>query len=122
MGKDLQRVGNERLVAQAKGEASDVRMIARGEELVVAWAEARQNPELYGVFAARVLAADLAVRGDPARIVLAPPHAKGIELASFGEGLALGWVEDPAPGRHHESGDRSRRSTPHCAPPARRSA
>ena len=98
VGKDLQRVGNERLLAQTKGEASDVRMIARGEELVVAWAEARQNPELYGVFAARVLAPDLTVRGDPARIVLAPPRAKGIELASFGQGLALGWVEDPAPG------------------------
>jgi hypothetical protein len=98
IAKDLQRVGNERLVAEAKGEASDVRMIARGQELVIAWAEARQNPQLHGVFAARLLAADLAVRGDPARIVLAPQHTKGIELAAFGEGVTLGWVEDPAPG------------------------
>jgi hypothetical protein len=96
VGKDLQRVGNERLVAEAKGEASDVRMIARGEELVVAWAEARQGPELYGVFAARMLASTLAVRGDPVRIVLAPQHVKGIELAPFGEGVALGFIEDSA--------------------------
>ena len=97
VGKDLQRVGNERLVAEAKGEASDVRMIARGEDLVVAWAEARQGPELYGVFAARMLAATLAVRGDAVRIVLAPQHVKGIELAAFGEGVALGFIEDAAP-------------------------
>jgi hypothetical protein len=98
VGKDLQRAGNERLVALAKGEASDVRMIARGEELVVAWGEARQNPELYGVFAARVVAADLSVRGDPARLFLAPQHVKGIELSSFGDGMALGFVEDATRG------------------------
>ncbi|HMI88673.1 MAG TPA: hypothetical protein VK550_31555 [Polyangiaceae bacterium] len=97
VGKDLQRVGSERLVAEGKGEASDVRMIARGEDVVVAWAEARRNPELYGVFAARVLVADLTVRGDPTRIVLAPQHAKGVELAALGEGVALGWIEDAAP-------------------------
>jgi hypothetical protein len=98
VGKDLQRIGNDRLVSEAKGETSDVRMIARGDEIAIAWAEARQNPELYGVFAARVRAADLAVRGDPARLVLAPQHVKGIELAAFAEGLALGWVEDSTPG------------------------
>jgi len=98
VGKDLQRIGNERLVADTKGEASDVRMIARGEDLVVAWAEARQNPELYGVFAARLLAVDLALRGDPARVVLASQHTKGVELAALGEGVALGWIEDSAPG------------------------
>ena len=94
VGKDLQRVGGERLVALVKGEASDVRMIARGDELVVAWVEARQNAELYGVFAARLLAADLTVRGDPARVILAPQHARGLELAALGEGVALGWIED----------------------------
>src|SRR6185503_3023430 len=97
VGKDLQRIGNERLVAETKGEASDVRMIARGEELVIAWAEA-QNPELYGVFAARLIAADLALRGDPARVALASQHTKGVELAALGEGVALGWIEDSAPG------------------------
>jgi len=94
VGKDLQRVGGERLVALVKGEASDVRMIARGDELVVAWVETRQNAELYGVFAARLLAADLTVRGDPARVILAPQHARGLELAALGEGVALGWIED----------------------------
>jgi hypothetical protein len=97
VGKDLQRAGNERLVVQAKGETSDVRMIARGEEVIVAWAEARQNPDLYGVFAARLTAADLTMRGDPARVVLSPKHAKGVELAGLGEGVALGWIEDSPP-------------------------
>ena len=98
VGKDLQRIGAERLVSRAKGEASDVRMLTRGDELVVAWAEARQNPELYGIFVARLLASDLSVRGDPTRVVLAPRHAKGIELAFLDDGVALGWVEDSATG------------------------
>jgi hypothetical protein len=94
IGKDLQRVGAERLVARAKGEASDVRMLVRGDELVVAWAEARQNPQLFGIFAARLLAGDLSLRGDATRVVLGPQHAKGVELSPLGDGVALGWVED----------------------------
>ena len=98
VGKDLQRIGAERLVSRAKGEASDVRMLTRGDELVVAWAEARRNPELYGIFAARLLTSDLSVRGDPTRVVLAPRHAKGIELGALDDGVALGWVEDSVTG------------------------
>jgi hypothetical protein len=97
VGKDLQRVGAERLVARAKGEASEVRMIARGDEVVIAWAEARQNPEVHGIFIARHGAADLAPRSDPARIVLASQHNKGIELTSFGDGALLAWIEESAP-------------------------
>ena len=97
VGKDLQRVGSERLVARAKGEASEVRMIARGEELFIAWGEARQNPEAYGVFMARHAAADLAPRSDPARIVLAPRNAKGLDLAPFGDGVLLGFIEESPP-------------------------
>jgi hypothetical protein len=98
VGKDLQRIGPDRLVSRAKGEASDVRMLARGDELIVAWAEARQSPELYGIFAARVLASDLTMKGDPTRVVLAPRQAKGIELGALDDGVALGWVEDSATG------------------------
>jgi hypothetical protein len=98
VGKDLQRIGNERLVVQAKEEMSDVRMVARGDELVVAWAEARQNPEFYSVFAARLLAADLTLRADPTRVAHTPQHTKGVELAPLGDGVALGWVEDSSPG------------------------
>ncbi|MET0591213.1 MAG: hypothetical protein ABW133_00840, partial [Polyangiaceae bacterium] len=97
VGKDLQRVGNERLVARAMGEASEVRMIVRGEELFVAWGEARQNPEAYGVFMARHGAADLSPRSDPARIVLAPKNAKGLDLTAFGDGALLGFIEESPP-------------------------
>jgi hypothetical protein len=98
MGKNLEPLGAERNVARAFGEASDVRMLARGDELVIAWAETRQNPEAYGVFAARLLAADLSLRGDPTRVVLSPHHTKGIELGTFGDGVALGWIEDAEAG------------------------
>ena len=95
IGKNLEPIGAERVVARAIGDASDVRMLARGDELVVAWAETRQNPEAYGVFTARLLAADLSLRGDPTRVVLSPDQTKGVELGTFGDGVVLGWLEEP---------------------------
>jgi hypothetical protein len=95
LGKNLEPVGGERVVARAIGDASDVRMLARGDELVVAWAENRRNPEAYGVFTARLLAADLSLRADPTRVVLSAQHTKGVELGAFGDGVVLGWLEEP---------------------------
>jgi hypothetical protein len=97
VGKDLNRVGNERLVTRVKGEASEVRMIVRGDELFVAWGEARQSPEAYGVFMARHAASDLAPLRDPARIVLAPQSVRGLELGAFGDGAMLGFIEEAPP-------------------------
>jgi hypothetical protein len=70
-------------------------MLARGDELIVAWAETRQNPEAYGVFTARLLSADLSLRADPTRVVLSAQHTKGVELGTFGDGVVLGWLEEP---------------------------
>jgi hypothetical protein len=95
LGKNLEPVGAERVVARAIGDASDVRMLARGDELIVAWAETRQNPEAYGVFTARLLSADLSLRADPTRVVLSAQHTKGVELGTFGDGVVLGWLEEP---------------------------
>ena len=97
VSRDLQRVGTERLVSVAQGEASEVRVVARGDELLVAWSEARTSPSLFGIFAARLSLSDLTHRGDPARITLTPQHTKGLRLASFRDGVLFGWIEDPAP-------------------------
>jgi hypothetical protein len=95
LGKNLEPIGAERVVARAIGDASDVRMLARGDEIVIAWAETRQNPEAYGIFTARLLSSDLSLRADPTRLVLSAQHTKGVELGTFGDGVVLGWLEEP---------------------------
>lgn len=97
VGKDLARVGSERRIFETKGEASDVRVIRRGEDdLFVVWNESRTDGN-GGVAAARLLASDLTMRGDPAVVVTAPRHPRGLEVSSFGDGVEVAWVEEASP-------------------------
>ena len=96
IGRDMGRVGAERRIAQTKGEASDVRVVPRGDELLVLWSEVRGEGE-GGIAAARLVTADLAVRGDPGLVVTAPRHARGLDLARVGDGVEVAWIEDATP-------------------------
>jgi len=73
-----------------KGEASDVRVVRRGDDVLVVWNEGRKDGG-GGVAAARLLTSDLTVRGDPAVVVSAPRHPRGLELSSFGDGVEVAW-------------------------------
>jgi hypothetical protein len=97
IGRDLARVSAERRVAETKGETSDVRVIGRGDEVLVVWSEARSEGD-GGIGAARLSTADLTVRGDPALVLSAPGHARGIDLSKFGDAVEMAWVEDAAQG------------------------
>jgi hypothetical protein len=99
VGKDLARIGAEHRIAQLKGEASELHLVIRGDELVLVWNEVRADAALSGILAARVSSSDLEVRGDPVRVVPAAPHARGLDVAPFGDGIVLGWTEDGPPGK-----------------------
>jgi hypothetical protein len=96
VGKDMSRVGAERRITETKGEASDVRVLSRGDELLVLWSEVRGEGE-GGIAAARVMTADLAVRGDPVLVVTAPRHPRGLDLSRVGDGVEVAWIEDAPP-------------------------
>jgi hypothetical protein len=98
VGKDLVRVGAEHRIAQSKGEASELHLLARGDEVLLAWNEVRTDAALSGILAARLTGADLTVRGDPVRVVQATPHARGLDLAPLADGVVLAWIEDGPPG------------------------
>jgi hypothetical protein len=93
VSRDFSRVGPERRLAESKGEASDVRVTSLGDEVLVLWSEARDQGD-GGIGAARLTVADMTVHGDPALVLSAPRHPRGIDLSRFGEGVELGWVED----------------------------
>jgi hypothetical protein len=94
VGRDLQRMGTERRVARAKGEASDLRVLARDDEVLLAWNEVRTEESLSGIFATRLMSGDLTMRGDPVRIALTSGHARGLEVSRFEDGVVFGWIED----------------------------
>lgn len=93
VGKDVARIGAEHRVAQSKGDASELHLLGRGDEVLLVWNEVRADSVVSGIFAARVTSADLTARGDPVRVVQAP-HARGIDLAPLEDGVVLGWIED----------------------------
>ncbi len=93
VGKDIAKGGAERKVADARGEASDVRVTSRGGEVLVVWSEARAEGE-GGIGAARLAPSDLTVRGDAMIAVPALRHARSVDVSPFGDGVELAWVED----------------------------
>jgi hypothetical protein len=83
-------------VVETKGETSDVRIVNRGDEMLVVWSETRKDGD-GGIGAARLSTADLTVRGDPSLVLSAPGHPRGIDLSRFGDGVQVAWVEDAPP-------------------------
>jgi hypothetical protein len=94
VSKDLAKIGAERKVADAKGDASELHLLAKGDELWLAWNEVRPDAALSGIFGARLKAPDLASIGDLLRVATTAPHARGLDLAAAGEGALLAWIED----------------------------
>jgi hypothetical protein len=94
LGKNLARIGVEHRIAQPKGEASELRLLSRGDDIVLAWNEVRTDAVMSGIFAARLTSADLTARGDTVRVVQAVGHARGLDLAPMEDGVVVGWVED----------------------------
>jgi hypothetical protein len=92
VGKDLERVGDERRIADAKGEASELRLVALGSDMALAWSEAREEDGSSGIFTAR-LSADGSLRSEAARVLRASHMASSLQLAPMGAGVVLGWVQ-----------------------------
>jgi hypothetical protein len=97
VGRDLQRTSAEQVIARARGEASQVRLMARGDDVLLAWNET-QGDAFSGVYAARLAADTVSLRSDPVRLAVSPGRVHGLRVAGFGEGLVFAWLEgrDPA--------------------------
>ena len=107
LGKDMNRVGPEHRIAQSKGDAAELQLLARGDDVFLAWNEVRSEAALSGILVARLAGGDLGVRGDPLRVAQAAPHARGLALAPFEDGVVLGWIEDSPPGRPETAAKRT---------------
>jgi hypothetical protein len=92
VGRDLDRVGEEHRIAESKGEASELRLLAGRAEVLLAWIEMREQVSTSGIFAAR-LAPDLSLRAEPTRVLPAPRTASSLQLTRLADGVLFGWVQ-----------------------------
>jgi len=99
VGKDFARIGTEHRVAQIKGEASELHLVIRGDDVVLAWNEVRADAALSGIFATRLASTDLAVRGDSVRVVPAATHARGLDVSALEDGVVVAWTEEAPSGK-----------------------
>jgi hypothetical protein len=97
VGRDLDRIGEEHRIAESKGEASELRLVAGRTEVLLAWIEMRQQVGTSGIFAAR-LAADLSPRAEPTRVLLAPRTASSLQVTRSGDAFVFGWVQSSGSG------------------------
>lgn len=100
LDRSLARVLPERRLTTAPGDASDVRLLVRGDEVWVAWADrvdTRDGAPSADPFVARLATSDLSPRGEAVRVAATSLHSRAPELAEVGGGVVLGWIEDPRP-------------------------
>jgi hypothetical protein len=97
VGADLRRVGEVRKIAQTGGDASQLRLVAHGDDAWLVWAEVRTGSEQSGIFGLRLSSRDGSARDDVTRL-FALSHPESLRLVPSGDGWALGWIEGPAAG------------------------
>jgi hypothetical protein len=95
VSRALDKVGAERVVTHHPGDASEVRVIVRGEEILLVWADARAGQGSSDVYTARLALSDLGWRGDEARLTSESDHARGLRVAARGDDVLLAWIETP---------------------------
>lgn len=89
------RVAEQRITA-SPGAATGVRLLARGQQVWVVWADARANAEagLADIYMARLSSTDLAVASPPAPLATTDPHSHSADLAARGDGAIVAWIEE----------------------------
>jgi hypothetical protein len=106
VGRNLERIGEERKIAETRGEASELRLVPARGEVVLVWSEAREDGLTSGIFAARLEIDDASARAEPARVLRTSRMAGSLHARWFEDGLVLGWVQSLEPVKPGKEGSR----------------
>jgi hypothetical protein len=96
VSQKLDRVGPERVISRHPGDASEVRAVVRGGDVLVAWADARAGLGASDIYTAKLALSDLSWRADEARLSSKPDHARGLRLAARGDDVVIAWIDAPS--------------------------
>ncbi|MBX3185252.1 MAG: hypothetical protein KIT72_08395 [Polyangiaceae bacterium] len=95
LSSGLQRVGGDTRLTQAAGAATDVSLLAQGEQVWAAWSDAREAtaPGVADIYVARTSHTGQPSGGE--RLVVSTPgHSHSPQLALAGDAVTLTWIEE----------------------------
>ena len=94
LDRSLKRTLPERRITKAPGDASQVRILVREDEVWLGWIDEREGSASPDPYAIRLGLRDLKPKGDEVRIAATAPSSRGLQLASTSEGLVVGWIDE----------------------------
>jgi hypothetical protein len=99
--RSLNKIGPDRRLTDAAGDASEVHLLSRGKDTFVAWADARDKAEdgRADIYVTRIDNRSLAKAAPEARLAATPGNSRSPQLvAAPGGAVWAVWIEDPADG------------------------
>ena len=93
----LRKVVQDTRLTQAPGDASDVGLFARGQEVFVTWSDPRENKsDGHGdPYLQKLHASTLARIGSEVRLDHSAFHARSVHIGQAGQDLVAGWLAQP---------------------------
>jgi len=106
VGPMLVKLGPEKRITNAPGDASDVSLVVVGDDVFVAYGDSRDHVT-HGTanpYVQRLKAASLDRVGEETRVDASELHTRGLQLSRAGQDVVIGWLTQALPG----SGESSR--------------
>jgi hypothetical protein len=110
LNQRLDKVGADRRITQAAGDAAEPSLAVRGGDVLVVWSDAQGSASgVADIYAARLDAQTLERRGKELRVYTSSSHSRTPSVSATTEGYAIAWVEesttdDPSTARVAELG------------------
>jgi hypothetical protein len=101
LDRHLAKVVPDQRITEAIGNAAEVQLAVRENDVVLAWADARNDPTEGNcdIYVAHLDAATLRKTGPEVRLFASVPHSRTPQVVKTAKGFVVAWIEEPAEGR-----------------------
>ncbi len=96
LDRSLNRVGEDRRITKAAGDASDVTLLTQGDRVWIAWADPRESPNdgLADIWVAALRGKDATRLTDEQRVAATAAHSRSPALAIVEGAPLVAWIEE----------------------------
>jgi hypothetical protein len=110
LNKFLQSAGPEKRITNAPGSASDVSLFTRGNNVQIAWSDARvkERPGWASIYSATLNGADASLVGSEQAVSDGKQHAHSASFGALDKGGVLAWIESTPTALGGSSGSSAR--------------
>ncbi len=101
LDRDLNKIGPDRRITDAPGDAAEVQLLVRGKETFLAWSDARQKVDdgRGDIYVTRIDTRSLMKVGVEARLAATPMHSRSPQIVPGPSGSVwASWIEEPGEG------------------------